>query len=172
MNQLRACRFFQHLLLALLCMGPVMPASATQPLADRFILGSNEGFIVPSECCWMPVPDSARLLELNVQEGRQCTAMGGPVGVFEHRAGKLWLTRFETCSREIPLAEIYPEREQPALATWLSGTFKTRVGLPCRAFDGRPVLALEQELAVSEGVVTAVTEKYLDRSACGNQADE
>lgn len=172
MNQPRACRIFRHLLLALLCVGPVMPASATPPLLDRFVLGANKGFIFPSECCWMPVPDSMRLLELKVKEGSQCSAMGGPVGVFEQRSERLWLTGFETCGRKIPLDEIYPELEAPALAEWLSGTFKTRVGLPCRALGGHPVLALEQELTVSEGVVTSVTEKYLDHSACGNQAEK
>jgi len=170
MNHLHACRILRYLLLALVCTGPAMPASATPPLVDRFIVGANAGYIVPSECCSMPVPDSMRLLELKVNEGSQCTAIGGPVGVFEHRDGKLWLTGFETCSRKISLDEIYPEREKPALAEWLSGTFRTRVGIPCRAFGGRPVLALEQELTVSEGIVTSVTEKYLDHSACGNHA--
>jgi len=171
MTHSRARPILQCLSLALAWMGFAMQASATPPLQDRFILGANQGYIVPSECCWMPVPDSMRLLDLKVNEGSQCTAIGGPVGVFEHRDGKLWLTGFATCSRKIPLDEIYPEREGPALAEWLSGTFRTRVSMPCRAFGGRPVPALEQELTVSEGIVTAVTEKYLDHPACGNQVE-
>jgi hypothetical protein len=169
MKQPHALRIFQHLSLALLCAGLAMPASATPPLQDRFILGSNQGYIVPSACCWMPVPESMRLLELKLNEA--CTAIGGPVGVFEQREGKLWLTGFETCGREIALGEVYAGREEPALADWLSGTFTTRLGVPCRAFGGRPVLALEQKLTVDEGVVTEVTEKYLDHSACRNHAE-
>lgn len=157
--------------MTLLCTGFALPASATPPLVDRFVLGSNKGHIVPSECCWMPVPESMRLLDLKVNEGSQCSAMGGPVGLFEQKAGKLWLTGFETCGRKIPLDEVYPGLEEPALADWLSGTFKTRLGVPCRAFGDQPVLALEQELTVSEGVVTAVTEKYLNHSACRNHTE-
>jgi hypothetical protein len=171
MNLLRACRTVPGLLLALLCIWPAMPASATEPLTDRYIHGANKGFIFPKECCWMPLPESARLLEAKVKGGMQCTAIGGPVGIFEQRSGKLWLTGFATCSGKLPLRDIYPELDSPALAQWLSGTFKTRIGLPCHALGGRPVFALEQELTVSEGVVTAVTERHLDWSACGQRAD-
>ena len=68
------------------------PASATQPLKDQIVVGALKGHIFPSDCCWVPLPPSEGLRAMKRAEFPGCSAIGGPVGMFELRDRKLWLT--------------------------------------------------------------------------------
>ena len=138
---------------------------ATEPLHDQYVLGEKSGRIFPSECCWMSLPPSERLTAMKKAEVG-CSAIGGPVGEFKLQSGKLWLTGLLTCGGEVSLRKVYPDFENPALANWLTGTFKTQVGFLCYDNSAEPIYSVKQVLTVEEGVVTSLSETKNDTSAC------
>jgi len=151
--------------LSLLSIAVVGKACATEPLHDQYVVGAERGWIFPSECCWMKLPSSERLIALKKAEVG-CSAIGGPVGKFKLDSGKLWLTGLLTCGGEISLLDVFPDLESPALASWLTGTFKTQIGFLCYDSSAGPIYSLRQVLTVELGVVTALSDTKNDTSAC------
>jgi hypothetical protein len=157
-KQLRSIVF---LVLTLMAAGPV---SATEPLIDQYADGARIGRIFPSSCCWVELPDNERIWKIRRKEFG-CSAIGGPVGRFRLEDGKLWLTGLMKCGGDIPLQEIYPDMTSPALAEWLSGTFKTVLDYRCHA-GSQSIYAVSQELVVEKGVVRSLKETANDLGAC------
>lgn len=156
---------FSRICLLLLLLVGAAPASATPPLRDRIVIDEHRGRIFPSECCWMPLPPSERLRAMKRAE-TNCSAIGGPVGVFEVRDRKLWLIGLHKCSGTVDLRAIYPELAGPALASWLSGSFKVVLDQRCSDSVAGPLDAVEQELQLDQGIVTSVTELSRHQAAC------
>jgi len=140
-------------------------AFSTQPLIDDFIYGDREGIIFPTECCWMDLPKSQKLLELRI-EGQNCSAMGGPVGKFKYANGRLWLTGLRRCGGSIELNSVFPELSNPALAVWLNGNFYAKLDWLCRNEQNLYVYKTELTLEVEKGVVISLIEKHYDKSTC------
>jgi hypothetical protein len=88
------------------------------------------------------------------------------VGKFKLESGKLWLTALAMCSGEVALGDVYPDLESPALASWLTGIFKTQVRYLCSENPVKPRYAVMQVLTVEQGVVTSVSETRNDSSVC------
>jgi hypothetical protein len=143
------------------------PASATEPLKDQIVVGALSGHLFPSECCWVPLPPSEQLRAMKRAEFPGCSAIGGPVGMFELRDRKLWLTGLFKCSGAFDHRQVFPELASPAFANWLSGTFTLALG-PC-GYDvrgGGQAYARKQKITVDQGVVTSVTEQDNDAAFC------
>ncbi|WP_363503838.1 hypothetical protein, partial [Burkholderia sp. LMU1-1-1.1] len=68
------CRTFKKLiekillLMAIICRGDYRRALATEPLHDQYVVGAETGWIFPSECCWMKLPSSDRLIAMRRAE--------------------------------------------------------------------------------------------------------
>lgn len=107
---------------ALLAAGP---SYATEPLHDQLTHGTSSGYIFPATCCWLDLPPSEALFALKRAE--RCSAIGGPVGSYRYQDDKLWLVELRRCSGAIPLNQVFPDLESPALAVWLSGDFTARL---------------------------------------------
>ncbi|MGI4719156.1 MAG: hypothetical protein ACRYGO_19540 [Janthinobacterium lividum] len=150
----------------LLCMAIALPASATEPLHDQIVVDARQGTIHPEKCCWVELPFSETLRKMKREEFLRCSAIGGPVGVFELKDRKIWLNKLSRCGGDVALREIYPDMDSPAFAGWLSGSFKTQLGYLCYVKPEGAVYELEQELKVEHGVVTSLSERRRDRSAC------
>ncbi|WP_426197683.1 hypothetical protein [Massilia sp. DWR3-1-1] len=149
----------------LLCIAIGEKTFATEPLHDQYVAGAESGWIFPSQCCWMKLPPSERLTTMKKAEVG-CSAIGGPVGKFKLESGKLWLTGLLKCGGEVSLREVYPDFESPALANWLTGTFKTQVGFLCYDNSVRPIYSVKQVLTIDQGVVTSLSETKNDTSVC------
>jgi hypothetical protein len=134
-------------------------------LTDFYADGVRSGRIFPAPCCHVELPSNERIWEIRRRDFHNCSAVGGPVGMFRREGGKLWLTGLFKCSGEIPLKEMYPELDGPVVADWLTGTFKTALDSQCHA-GGQTIYAVAQELIVEKGVVKSVTETPGDVSAC------
>jgi hypothetical protein len=154
--------FRAALLLALLLSSQL--SSATEPLHDHLVFGNRSGVIFPPKCCWVDLPKTERLQAMRKAE--RCSAIGGPVGQFKYEAGQLWLTGLYRCGGPVPLKDVYPDFDNPALAVWLSGTFHARLDWLCRDKQGRFVYGTELTLTVERGTVTAVSEANYDKSSC------
>ena len=159
---LRLARALQFLL----CMAIALPASATEPLHDQIVVGTLQGTIYPEKCCWVELPFSENLRKMKHAEFLACSAIGGPVGVFELKDRKIWLNKLSRCGGDVALREVFPDLDSPVFASWLSGSFKTQLGYLCYVKPGGAVYELEQELTVERGVVTALSERRRDRSIC------
>ena len=120
-------------------------ALATEPLHDQYVVGAETGWIFPSECCWMKLPPSDRLIAMRRAEVG-CSAIGGPVGKFKLESGKLWLTGLHKCGGDVYLSEVYPDFKSATLANWLTGTFTAQIGLLCYDKHVKPIYSLEQVL--------------------------
>jgi hypothetical protein len=158
-------------LLGLASVAASAPASATEPLKDQIVVGALGGHIFPSDCCWVPLPPSERLRAMKHAEFPRCSAIGGPVGVFELRDRKLWLTGLFKCSGAFDHREVYPELASPAFASWLSGSFTLALG-PC-GYDprtGAEAYARKQRITVEQGVVRSVTEQDNPAGSCQGPA--
>lgn len=156
--------------LLLSCLASIAPASATEPLHDQIVVGSLSGHIFPSECCWMPLPPSDKLAAMKRAEFPGCSAIGGPVGVFEYRDRKLWLTSLYKCSGAFDHRQVYPALASPAFADWLSGSYTLALG-PCGHDPrlGRQAYAHKQKITVVNGVVTAMSQQDDDGAFCAAQ---
>jgi len=166
-------KHFGRICLLLSCFASIAPASATEPLHDQIVVGALSGHIFPSECCWMPLPPSEKLSAMKRAEFVGCSAIGGPVGVFEYRDRKLWLTGLSKCSGEIDHRQVYPELASPAFANWLSGTFTLTLG-PCgyNRQANREAFARRQTITVDKGVVTSTTDQDNDAAYCAAKEKE
>ena len=141
-------------------------AHATQPLRDLLVIDGRNATLAPPECCWVKMPESARLRDMRKAEMTAgCTAIGGPVGTFELRDRQLLLRNLRTCSGDIPLRDVFPDLTAPAPATWLTGTFTAHLGFVCMK-DGRAVPEKEVVMSVVAGNVVDSTETEHARSAC------
>ena len=147
------------------CLAAAAPALATEPLHDQYTDGGRRGHIFPSACCWVDLPSNDKIREIRRKE-IGCSAIGGPVGEFKREDGKLWLTGLMKCGGHVDLQTVFPDMPGPVVATWLSGTFRTRLDYLCYASDGKSVYAVGQELLVDKGVVVSEKEIRQDRSAC------
>jgi hypothetical protein len=165
MNICSVWRWMRESVLFVLCLMAAAPVMATEPMTDYFSDGARSGRIFPSACCHVELPDNERIWEIRRRDFHTCSAVGGPVGVFRMEAGKLWLTGLAKCSGEFPLKDMYPGLESPALAAWLTGTFKTVLDPRCHA-NGQTRYAVTQELIVEKGIVTSVRETPNDLTAC------
>lgn len=167
----RLCPHLVGLCLCLLALASIaysQPAAATEPLKDQIVVGKLQGHIFPSECCWVPLPPSEQLRAMKRAEFPGCSAIGGPVGTFELKEGKLWLTGLLKCSGAFDHRQIYPELASPAFADWLSGTFTVLLGA-C-GYDPHlngQAYARKQRITVDQGVVNSVTELGGDASCAG-----
>jgi hypothetical protein len=158
------------LCLVLACLA-ALPAAATEPLKDQIVAGALSGHIFPSDCCWVALPPSERLQAMKRAEFPGCTAIGGPVGMFELRDRKLWLTGLFKCSGALDHRTVFPELASPAFASWLSSAFTLALG-PC-GYNPRlngSAYARKQRITVEQGVVTSVTELDNDAAICQGQA--
>lgn len=144
----------------------VAPSFATQPLVDQYSDGARSGHIFPVECCYVELPSNDRIRAMRRAEMPNCSAIGGPVGVFRLEAGKLWLTSLYKCSGTVALNDIYPGMNAPAPATWLTGTFKTVLDIKCHDAGMRPIHGATQTLIVEKGVVKSLKETPGDLTAC------
>lgn len=142
------------------------PSSATRPLFDQYTDGVHTGNIFPSKGSYVELPHNERIWEMRRREMQNCSAVGGPVGMFKLEAGKLWLTGLAKCGGELALQEIYPDIAIPTVAKWLTGTFKTILDFQCYDAGVQPVYAVSQELIVKKGAVQSVTETRHDITAC------
>jgi hypothetical protein len=158
------CTQLQGIVLLVLALMAAGGALATEPLVDQYADGARVGRIYPSDCCWVELRDNERIWQIRRKEFG-CTALGGPVGRFRLEDGKLWLTGLMKCGGDIPLQEVYPDMKGPAVAEWLSGTFKTVLDYRCWA-NGQSVYAASQELVVEKGVVRSLKETAHDLGVC------
>jgi hypothetical protein len=165
--KIRRIRSHAHkTLFCVLSMMIAIPGSATQPLLDQYADGARTGHIFPSNCCYVELPSNERIQAMRRNEITRCSAFGGPVGMFKREAGQLWLTSLYKCGGELALQEMYPGIETPALAKWLTGTFRTRLDFACYDEGVQPVYAVTQTLIVEKGVIKSVTETQSDLAAC------
>lgn len=158
----RTCFFF-------LCMAMGGRIFATEPLYDQYSVDEENGWIFPSECCWMTLPASERLTAMKRAE-IGCSAIGGPVGKFKLESGKLWLTGLHKCGGDVALSEVYPDFESPTLANWLTGTFTAQIGLLCNDMHEQPIYSLKQVMDVEQGIVKSVSETRNNISSCSKNA--
>jgi hypothetical protein len=156
-NILQAAIFFM-----ILCVASF--GYATEPLSDRLIVGDRTGVLLPSKCCWVELPETERLRD--IRRAESCSAIGGPVGQYKYEAGRLWLTELYRCGGPIPLAEVYPELKNPAVAVWLNGTYHAKLDWLCRNSEKGYIYRTELTLIVERGAVTSVNEENFDQSAC------
>ena len=139
-------------------------AGATLPLFDKVVIDGKSGNIFPEKCCWMPLPKTEKLIQ--ARRAENCSAIGGPVGVFEVADGKLWLTGLSKCAGPLPLKNIYPELRSPAPATWLSGRFTAYTDYQCTSSSSEPVFRTKTVLVVDAGSVASATSEQIDASQC------
>lgn len=141
-------------------------AHATEPLRDLVVIDGRNATLAPPECCWVKMPESAKLRAMRKAEMLSgCTAIGGPVGTFELRDRQLLLRNLRTCSGDIPLRDVFPNLPAPAPATWLTGTFNAHLGYVCMK-DGLAVPEKEIVMSVVAGKVVNSTETEHDKTAC------
>ena len=169
-------RFRRHigrirfLLPGLALVAPMTQASATGPLHDQIVFGSLSGHIFPSECCWMPLPPSDKLSATKRAEFGGCTAIGGPVGIFEYRDRKLWLTGLYKCSGAFDHRQLFPQLASPAFADWVSGNYTLALG-PC-GHDPRmqrSAYARKLSITVEKGSITSMSDQDNDAAFCAAQ---
>lgn len=161
----RFSRFSRRIIFATLSLLAIGPAGATRPLFDQYSDGEHTGNIFPDKCCHLELPEDKRIRELRRQQIGNCSAAGGPVGVFRREDGKLWLTGLAECRGEIRLRRLYPDLEGPVVATWLSGTFTAHLD-QCYGAGVQLKPAVTQTLVVEQGVVKSVVETLNDVSDC------
>lgn len=110
-------------------------ALATTPLFDRIELEGRGGNLHHKEKGWLDLPSSEQLQEFRRAE--RCSAIGGPRGEYVVKDGKLWLYRLYRCGGTIETKEVYPQQDQPILATWVTGELVAEVGKPvCKSTKG------------------------------------
>ena len=144
--------------------GFISSVFATEPLHDRLIIGESEGIIFPEKCCWLDLPKSKKLSELNLKQ--RCSAIGGPVGIFTLADGKLWLTGLRVCGGEISLSEVYPNLSDNIFANWLNGKFNAYMDFLCRNSKSKKIYKTELEFYVEKGVVISKKEISNDERVC------
>ncbi|MYM33328.1 hypothetical protein GTP38_03100 [Duganella sp. FT94W] len=128
---------------------------ATEPLHDRFLIGMQHGKIFPSEL----LGEATSLRKTNCYEKQgndHVLSDWWPVGIFELAAGKLWLTGLAQFSGDVTMEDVYPGMKISASTTWLTGTFKTRMGFLCYLPPAKTIYALEQVLSVKQGITTGI----------------
>jgi len=156
-----------HFLILLLFISAAPLSAATEPLVDQFSLGERTGVIWPKKCCWVGLPSSEKLREVAIAE--RCSAIGGPVGVFHFDHGRLLLTALYRCGGAFPIQDIYPELKSPLVADWVNGLHSARLDWLCRDSSNRSIYRTELEFQIKEGVVTILSERNNDDSACGTK---
>ena len=135
------------------------PAFATTPLFDRIEIDGARGNLHHKEKGWLDLPGAERLDEIRRDE--RCSAIGGPRGEYRVEGGKLWLQSLYRCAGKIEINEIYPEQQQPILASWVTGELIAEVGKPlCKSSKG-PFFIYETEITlhVEAGAITAMQSK-------------
>ncbi len=141
---------------------------ATQPLYDQLTYQGYTGYIFPSECCWLKKPRSKKLDKIQKDniEKRSCSAIGGPVSKLKLENNKLYLTSLYQCGGDLPLSDVYPKLKQPALATWLTGTYKVKLNEICLTKGYNSVYEFHHTLIVKEGILTSISTTKNDKSTC------
>lgn len=143
----------------------ISSALATEPLYDQLAFGEKTGPIFEQGVGWLPLPNSEQLQILRRQG--QCSAIGGPRGIYKYEADRLWITGLYKCGGPVALEQAYPEMRAPSLAVWVSGKVVAKLGkIVCRKSSGVWVFESELTLEVERGVVKALSETRNDASAC------
>jgi len=134
-------------------------------LHDFVTIDGQDGQIFPEKCCLIELPKSEGLSAARNIEN--CSAIGGPVGRFRIADGKIWLVGLFRCAGDIPLEDIYPEMENPAHATWLSGVFYAAINFMCRKPNSFGSLYRTTfRLEIEKGVISNMQRKENDEAAC------
>lgn len=141
-------------------------AWATEPLHDQLVYDGSKGYIFPAKkCCWLGLPASEVLTAMRREEN--CSAIGGPVGVYRYQNDKLWLVGLYKCSGTVPLEKVFPNLKSPAVAEWLSGDYSARLDWICVGENGfSGIFARELSLKVEKGAVVSMSEQRYDKSRC------
>jgi hypothetical protein len=140
-------------------------AIATEPLYDRMTYKGQTGPIFQPGTGWLDLPDSDGLRVLRRES--QCSAIGGPRGMYKYEDSKLWITGLHRCGGEVALDRAYPEMPVPSLAVWVSGKLVAKLGsVVCTKPSGAWVFHTEIALNVERGLITSLSEKANDASAC------
>jgi hypothetical protein len=160
-------RYLQILIFPLI-LGASVASSATEPLFDQLAVDGLSGPLFPEKCCWVGLPETEKFRAAMREEMKgYCSAIGGIVGRFRLEDGKLWLEGMHRCGGNIPLQEIYPELDNPALATWVSGNFTAKLGLLCWVNNSdERVYRTTLKLKIKDGVVTDIQREEGDETAC------
>lgn len=117
-----------YLLLIPLLLGPIL-ANATRPLFDLVEIDGQTGELYPKSGIWIDLPASEGLTEIEKQyPPGSCSAIGGPRGVYAIRDNKLFLTSIRVCGASFELKDVYPQRQTPMLADWVSGELTATTG--------------------------------------------
>jgi hypothetical protein len=160
------------LLMCLLAGCLISPAicSATPPLSDTLIIDKYDGVFFPDEGYWVDLPRTEKF-RTAIQKVSICSAAGGIVGRFRLADDKIWLVGLYSCGGDIPLEEIYPELDNPALATWLNGVFFAKIDwIPktCNPVTESPINMYRTtlRLKIDNGVVTDMQRQENDVPTC------
>ena len=105
---------------------------------------------------------------LTARRAENCSAIGGPVGRFRLAEGKVWLDGLYRCRGDIPLEEIYPEFDKPALATWLNGVFYAKNDSMCFVAGFGYVYRSTFRFVIENGVVTSLQRQENDEEMCND----
>ena len=134
-------------------------ALATTPLFDKIEVEAQRGNLRQKEKGWLDLPRSEKLQEFRRAE--RCSAIGGPRGEYFVQDRKLWLYRLYRCSGSIELKEVYPQRDQPILATWVTGELVAEVGKTiCMSTKGSFfIYETEIKMQVDEGEIKSMQSK-------------
>lgn len=146
----------------------VTPISmATEPQHDHILVNGQEGLFMPTECCWVPLPETDRIRQLRQEAMKnRCSALGGPVSTYELKNDKLLLRELTTCGRVIPFQAAFPKLNAPVEAVWLSGKFSIHLTRICNDREGVNVYRTNVTLSVVKGEIVSSMVQTDDESSC------
>lgn len=140
-------------------------ASATEPLLDHLSSLGETGVFYPRECCWVGIPKNERVKEIR-RSDEGCSAIGGPVGIFERVEDLLFLTELDSCGGKYRLNEVYGSVDARIFADWVSGVHIGKFQFLCAKPSGQYVFKTVKTYTIENGVFVSTSIENHSKSDC------